>query len=200
MLELLALAMDLEPDGSTERLSGRIARGLSSRLADRNVVILHPTLKRFHPGVLPYYTRALPDIVRQAKEMGSTRKSLKCYQPIEWFDLPWARRLVAAFQSRRSIHLQVSGAQSARDLMKSIEANVPSQVLFVNRVPELADLTKADLIDLCRRAGVGADDQQVLLNYCAAMPTSRLKLEQIDTRMPEFIPTGERHLDDDHLD
>ena len=84
--------------------------------------------------------------------------------------------------------------------MKSIEANVPSAVLFVNRVPELADLTKADLIDLCQRAGVGPDDQQVLLNYCAAVPTSRLKLEQIDTCMPEFIPTGERRLDDDHLD
>jgi len=191
--------MDLEPDGNPDRLSARIARDLAARLADRNVVILHPTLKRFHPGVLPYYTNALPEIVRQAKQPGA-QKSLKCYQPIEWFDLPWARRLVAAFQSRRSIHLQASGAQSARDLMKAIEANVPSHVLFVSRVPELADLTKADLVELCERAGVKDDDQQVLLNYCAAVPTSRLKLEQIDTWMPEFIPTRERRFDDDDLD
>lgn len=200
MLELLALAMDLEPDGDAERLSARIARDLAVRLADRNVVILHPTLKRFQPGVLPYYTKALPEIVRQAKQVGGATKSLKCYQPIEWFDLPWVRRLVAAFQSRRSMHLQASGAQSARDLMKSIEANAPAEWLFVNRVPELADLTKADLVELCHRAGVSEDDQQVLLNYCAAVPTSRLKLEQIDTFMPEFIATGERHLDDDDLD
>lgn len=200
MLELLARAMDLEPDGNPDRLLTRIARELAARLADRNVVILHPTLKRFHPGVLPYYTNALPEIVRQAKQPGNVQKSLKCYQPIEWFDLPWMRRLVAAFQRRRSVHLQGSGAQSARDLMKSIEANVPNQVLFVSRVPELCDLTKADLVQLCDRAGVGDDDQQLLLNYCAAVPTSRLKLEQIDTWMPEFIPTGERHLDDDDLD
>jgi hypothetical protein len=202
-LELLGDAFDIPRAANESDRTRRVADALAARLSVGTVLLVHDTLSfRFEDAFRRYYTEWLPPVLRMARERGGLLKSLKCYQPIEWLDLPWSRRARASLSSLLGVPQRSSGqdAQSARTLMKSITAFAVKDVLEVRQISDLLDITEEDLIDLCRRAGIGDPDRDALLISCEAAASSNGKLKIIDSLMPTFTPIRKPQLNDEELD
>jgi len=193
LLEILATALgQTAPVGSADEVSEQIARTLATRLLQRNVVLVHATLSMdFRAGILAYYTEWLPDILRRTRTFGSSLMCLKCYQAVEWLQLPWFSRLRAAFVrglSSRDLE-RGTGESDARKLITAIIARQAADVLHVRCLPDLQDITDQDLVDLCNKWAVtDSHDQQQLVERCAVARTSSGKLRIVDAVLPSLLP------------
>jgi hypothetical protein len=193
LLELLAAALDLHASHDDhEKMSDDIAAALARRLAQRNIVLVHATLSLNFPAVtLPYYTEWLPDILRRTRRLGSRLMCLKCYQSVEWLALTPLARVRAALTrvfSAPDAHESAHEAR-ARKLIADIAARQASDVLRVRALPDLEDITKQDLIDLCEKWAVSdTDDQRQLVERCGAASTSSGKLKIVDALLPSLVP------------
>jgi Effector-associated domain 1/inactive STAND len=200
LLDGLGMALGLAPAASEQEQSKRIASHLARRMSQSNVVLAHATLSmRFQKGIVDYYTQSLPAILRDARMLGGSLKCLKCYQAIEWNELPWTGRMRLMILRGLGSHDgdRGTGELSALNLMSSIEANAPADVLRVRRVPELLDITEDDLVEFCGLAGLSEDDQRQLLEECSGSPTTNRKLKIVDALVPTFIPIRKQRFDDD---
>jgi hypothetical protein len=196
LLDMLAAALgESDTSGSPDELSQRIARALAGRLAQRNMILVHATLSMdFRAGILAYYTDWLPDILRRVQRLGSSLGCLKCYQAIEWIELPWYLRLRSAFV-RSLVARDVesgTGESDARALIRTILTRQQTDVLRARCLPDLQDITADDLVDLCEKWAVtDPDDRQRLLQTCAAAKTSCGKLRIVDAVFPSLLPRQE---------
>jgi hypothetical protein len=193
LLEMLANSLGEPPaSGGPDELAQRIARALATRLCQRNMIIVHATLSMdFRAGILAYYTDWLPDILRRAQRLGSSLRCLKCYQAIEWLDLPWYSRLRSAFVRRLSSHdvERGTGELDAKTLIRKIVERQPPDVLRARCLPDLEDITDEDLVDLCNKWAVtDPQDQERLVQTCAAAKTSCGKLKIVDAVFPSLLP------------
>ena len=193
LLQLLAEALGLGVSSDDhEKLSDDIAAALARRLAQRNIVLVHATLSLTFPAVmLPYYTEWLPDILRRTRRMGSGLMCLKCYQGVEWLALTPLARVRAALTSVFSAPETHESAHEshARKLISGIIERQASDVLRVRALPDLEDITKQDLLDLCEKWAVSdADDRRQVVERCGAATTSSGKLKIVDALLPSLVP------------
>ena len=174
-LEALGLALGLAAGAPP----AAIASELGERLADNNLLLLHPCIRaRFvDQPLVEYYTAWLPALVERAQ--GAMH--VKCVQPVEW---PKGQAGVGQVLSWLGLkgRTAAEGRADAEALMTKIKDGA-AQVLRAIRLRELTDVTREDLVEFCEVTGL-------------TEPQRRWLLAQLESRCPDCTRETFQALDD----
>lgn len=138
---------------------------LRRKLVDQNVYLLHmPVFQEDRPALIDYYTEWLPDLLRKV-DPGRVRddriRSLKCIQPVGWYETSWLKSAASNFfKSRTSSSVWIHNSLSKKEyvaLMKEINQQ-RDEWLSIFNLTELSNIELRD-VELWAQA-IGKSDPQ----------------------------------------
>jgi hypothetical protein len=160
-----------------------LAREMAERMADANLVLLHPCLRARYvdAALISYYTDWLPALLQQ---MGP-RRSLKCVQPVEWPPgagpvgtvLTWLRLKPSP---------GVEGKPEAEQFIGRLQSGTAAALRAI-RLQDLAQITAADLDEFCQIERLSVTQKTWFLSRIGSRNprNSEEVLEAIDAFLPD---------------
>jgi hypothetical protein len=160
----------------------RLGAALGERLANVNLVLLHPCLRsRFLDNLLVrYYVEWLPAWIADARP----RMNVKCVQPVEW------PRHVSWLSLSRWVPGLASNDEDARPAAEELVRqclDTCAPLLRAVRLSELQDLSAADLEDFCQIEALSSSQKEWLIARIGARQARRPRdvFQAIDDYLPD---------------